>query len=312
MPSQLNPVSPVHGRGLPQRTVASGEVLRVDVQNNVAIGATVLMPTVYDDDTIVIVRAAGDAGASAITINGNGQTIDGASSTLLNWNRGVVVFGRDAEIGEWCRLLVPRQLDGSIALLMKARDAQGVVGGGASPERIQDPSLIGQSSNAQWTAGNFTTAVQFVTHRALSMLGADVWVKMAAARNIMVTLYDPVAAVLAQKTFNNVAALAGRVRFLFDAAVALPSNVALGTGYRICVRDTSGTEACGSPGVQGITTAEIAGLRTHVIRPDVYSNNGFFVAGAGYPATSGGTTHYPICPAFADDSPANVPATSLS
>lgn len=129
MASQLNPISPASGSSLPQRTIANGETLRIDQQNNVAVAATVLMPTVYDDNTIVIVRAAGDAEADPITIDGNGQTIDGETEVTLDWNRGVVVLGRDAELGEWCKLLAPRILDGSVGELMKARDVKGVVGG---------------------------------------------------------------------------------------------------------------------------------------------------------------------------------------
>lgn len=235
MSSLLNPISPASGASLPQRTIATGETLRIDQQNNVAVAATVNMPTVYDDNTIVIVRAAGDADADPITINGNGQTIDGETSTTLNWNRGVIVFGRDAELGEWCKLVAPRQLDGSVGLLMKARDVKGVTAAAAgwgfgllySPVNC----VVTRPNSGNW---NETHGVLFYNERPVSCLGVRIASgPLGEGRSFKCSLWSPAGVLLGQKTVvapaNNVA-----VEALFDAPVLLPAGLATGDRYSAC------------------------------------------------------------------------------
>lgn len=311
---QLNPVSPVSGAPLPQRTIATGETLGIDQQNNVAVGAIVDLPVApaYDDNTIIIVRAAGDASASPITIDGNGQTIDGETSITLNWNRGVIVIGRDAEIGEWCRLVSPRQLDGSLTLVEKLKDVvAGVIDSAASVERIQDPTLIATSANLLWSgAVNGTAGLRWVNHRDLSIVGVDAFIKMSAARNLKVSVWRPDGTVLVTKTFNNVALNAGRVRFMFDAPQAVSAALALvaGNGWSVGLYETSGNEICGWNTILTLASPEIATMRAHILRKDVHAYGNFFQGGDAFPTVQqGSNVLYGICPTFSDDAtPAGI------
>lgn len=309
---QLNPVAPTSLRGLPQRTIATGERLRVDQQNNVALGAAVLMPTVYDDDTIVIVRAVGDASASAIAIScDDGQLIDGAATVSLNWDRGVVVLGRDAELGGWCALAAPRLLDGSVGLVTKLRDIKGLVATSAGVVRDFDYALIGEGMNTAWKAGNFSTGLEFYLQgKAMTMLGANIFVKgLAAARTIRMRLWAQVsgAATLLATKDTPVTANQGLVQLRFDASQALPRVQGTTTQpyYRLGIWETSGNEFCSvtSPINFSTPSGKAADKRGGIMRPNVYITTMMWNNGDNVLVNEAlmSSEIYPVTPVFSDD-----------
>lgn len=117
MSSQLNPVSPASFVNLGKVVRTTGQTCVVDRNNLVdttSAVATVKLPTVYTDETIVLVEdLGGNASINAITVDGNGQNIDGLATVGLTLSYGALAFARDAKTNQWRRMLLPRQRDGA-------------------------------------------------------------------------------------------------------------------------------------------------------------------------------------------------------
>lgn len=133
--AQLNPVSPLSGRPLPRRTVTSGQTCAINTQNQVdptAGALTVKLPTSYTDDTVVMVENNSST-TNPITVDGNGQTIDGDATFSFAFSRAVVSFGRDSVTGQWRKLVTQRLLDGATQLFTLQNDQNALAPPVAAP-----------------------------------------------------------------------------------------------------------------------------------------------------------------------------------
>lgn len=300
MGRELNPVSPAALKALPQRTIASGETLRIDMQNNIAIGASVDLPTVYDDNTIVIAVAAGDASSAAITINGNGQTIDGASSCSIDWNRGVIVFARDTQLGEWCRLIQPRQQDGALGLLVKARDVQGVAAASAGFSYVFSPVDLGITMPNLETF-NETRGIQFRTDKNFSCKGARIYITAAAAGlTFKATLWASTGPVSLATVTKVAPVTASRIAWdiLFDAAYALPRGGPSGTRYVMAVKTVAPSASNWIPAIGTSASNDMPGstLWPFYMGPGVVFFTWMWTSGDAYPSSPSANTPTAIEP----------------
>jgi hypothetical protein len=163
MPRALNPISPITVRALGRREMLNNAVVPVETMALCDPGGgvtRVLLPTSFDDETCVIVLdATNTAGAAALTIDGNGDTIDGAASVQIAQNGGVAVFVRDPTAGEWTQVVAPLQLDGSTSFLFRLRDvlapggtttpAAGLVGVVRLDVDVGETHVMGASEQSQ-------------------------------------------------------------------------------------------------------------------------------------------------------------------
>lgn len=194
MVAQLNPLSPISKEALGRLVRLTGATAGVDKENRIdtSSGAvTLLLPTVYADDTIVLVRDVGGvAGTNEITIDGNGELIDGSATFSLNWNRGVVAIGRDAEGGGWTKLLAPKGLDGASGDVYQARDVAGVVTTAVQP--LIDMAKIGEQGAMAWPLqfSPYTCGCAFNVHTTKVLTGIRLWMSTGAgARSLKCTLW---------------------------------------------------------------------------------------------------------------------------
>jgi hypothetical protein len=115
LPTILNPAT---GTPFPQVSVATGATCPVAQQCN-ATGTTsgtvtIKLPTsAADGQILAVVDADGNAATHAITVQGNGHTIDGASSATIATNGGGLVSEYSSTAGEWVSVLFQRQIDGN-------------------------------------------------------------------------------------------------------------------------------------------------------------------------------------------------------
>jgi len=85
----------------PDTLVSEDHVLAVDLAT-IAAATTVRLPaSPTSDERHVVCDATGDANAFTITVNGNGNTINGESTYLINFPYGSATFQWDSTNGEW-------------------------------------------------------------------------------------------------------------------------------------------------------------------------------------------------------------------
>lgn len=111
MPSEI--VSSVTTFPYPQQRVLTGGVIGAGRNARVptALGAATILapPVATDGSTFAVEDADGSAVANPITINGNGNTIDGAATFVMNTANGSVSFAFDGT--EWKQVILTRSFE---------------------------------------------------------------------------------------------------------------------------------------------------------------------------------------------------------
>lgn len=241
---EMNACSPVTGIQLGKVVRTTSQVCVVDRNNVVdptAGAVTVLMPTVYDDDSVVLVENSSTS-VNAITIDGNGQLIDGVATAQIVSARGVLAFGRDALSNMWRRLAVPRLLDGSApgVRLYSATDLAATLAGLSGGGTVYGTYA---ARPAAGTAGRIFIPsdgpVQFVDDgaewrplinqgvRGKEPPAASTWTKVLASGIGTTSLADQTGGVALTYT-NNSNAVVEALRFAYRTAPALGAS-----GYRV-------------------------------------------------------------------------------
>lgn len=128
-------VSPVTAQAMPERTMTAGQTMSPNTLARVPTAApiTQLLPPAPAQDTVVLVRdISNNAAANNITVDGNGQTIDGAATSVLAINGIEAAYLFDA--GQWRRVLIERRLGDAAATWSRLADVSGLIpAGGAAP-----------------------------------------------------------------------------------------------------------------------------------------------------------------------------------
>lgn len=124
-------------------------------------------PAPLAKDAFAVLDYDGNAATNAITIMGNGNTIDGANAAVMGSTSGAAVFVFDGN--QWRRVLERRTFDGSGRVLELAADA---LGGTTAVGNVTGTAPITSSGGATPAIG-ITAAAGGGAPAAGSMSGAD-------------------------------------------------------------------------------------------------------------------------------------------
>lgn len=115
-------INPTKGAPFPQTTLSTGGVCPSSMQCN-AKGTTTGTVTIKlasspnDGDILAIIDADGNAAAHAITVQGNGNTIDGATTAAIGYSGGAFVARFSTLAGGWLTVEFGRALTASTSYL---------------------------------------------------------------------------------------------------------------------------------------------------------------------------------------------------